>query len=420
MSGLHSAPTVKSPSLRKPLLSAPALAGILLLTLLRASQGTEPQEAIPEQKRAGPIFAVVGGLLIDGTGAEPIPDTAIIIEGGRVMAAGPRRETRIPPGAVAIDATGLTVLPGLIDMHTHLAEGADLGAYLRYGVTSVRHMGATTIEEIRRTKAAVESGRIPGPRIFHCGSYVVSQPPLKPEALPKGELEHFSVMRSPADAGPIVARLKEAGADLVKVKAHMTPESLRALCAAAAVAGLPVSFDSDGGSSYGIMEALDSGARGVEHLSGIDFESASATEAALRRMLEVRAFADPTFAVLGRIYGNSRLSARREFIRKYARRGGIVVAGTDAPTHGTPPGASLHEELKYLTEAGLTPLEAIVAATGAAGRALGYQGIVGTIEAGSFADIVIVRGAPHEDIGATLAIERVFKGGVQVHPPPSE
>jgi imidazolonepropionase-like amidohydrolase len=227
-------------------------------------------------------------------------------------------------------------------------------------------------------------------------------------------------MRAPADAGHVVRELKEAGADFVKVKSHMMPDSLRALCQAAAEADLPVSFDSDGGSSYAIMDALDGGARGVEHLSGINFEVVAEREKALRKMLEVRAFAVPTFAVLGRTYGNSRLSARREFIRKFARRGGIVVAGSDTPTQGTPAGASLHEELQYLTEAGLTPLEAIVAATGAAGRALGYQGRVGTIEAGAWADLLIVRGAPHENISATLQIERVLKGGLQVYPPPPE
>ncbi len=377
----------------------------------------QPADPIPDQAPAGPIFAVVGGLLIDGTGAEPLPDTAIIIEAGRVMAAGPRREIRIPPGAVAIDATGLTVLPGLVDMHVHLLDGVDLADFLRYGVTSVRHMGATTIERIRGLKSSVESGKIPGPRIFHCGRFVVSQPPLDPAVLPEGELEHYSVMRSPADAGPVVRRLKEAGADFVKIKAHMTPDCLRALCEAASEAGLPVSFDSDGGSSYGIMEALDGGARGVEHLSGINFEVAAERERALMRMLESKAFAVPTFAVLGRIYGDVRLSARREFIRKFALRGGVVVTGSDAPTQGTPAGASLHEELRYLIEAGLTPLEAIVAATGAAGRALGYQGKVGTIEAGSWGDLVIVRGAPHEDIRDTLQIERVLKGGLQVYPP---
>ncbi len=399
---------------------AGAIAAVSLGTagLVPGVDGTQPAGPIPDQAPAGPIFAVVGGLLIDGTGADPLPDTAIIIEGGRVMAAGPRRETRIPPGAVAIDATGLTVLPGLVDMHVHLVDGVDLSDFLRYGVTSVRHMGATTIARIRSIKEGVESGRIPGPRIFHCGRFVVSQPPLDPAVLPEGELEQYSVMHSPADAGPVVRELKEAGADFVKIKAHMTPDSLRALCEAAAQEGLPVSFDSDGGSSYGIMEALDGGARGVEHLSGINFEVVAEREKALRKMLEVKAFAVPTFAVLGRIYGDVRLSARREFIRKFALRGGVVVAGSDTPTQGTPAGASLHEELRYLTEAGLTPLEAIVAATGAAGRALGYQGKVGTIEVGSWADLLIVRGAPHEDISATLQIERVLKGGVQVYPPP--
>jgi imidazolonepropionase-like amidohydrolase len=144
-----------------------------------------------------------------------------------------------------------------------------------------------------------------------------------------------------------------------------------------------VSFDAMGDDAFDAMDALTAGALGVEHLSGIDFEDPAAAEQVLRKMLQVGAFAVPTFAVLDRIFSEARMTAHRKFIGSFHRRGGMVLAGSDAPTRGTPPGAGLHEELGHLVEAGLDPVEAIRAATGRAGRVLGYQGLVGTIETGS-------------------------------------
>jgi imidazolonepropionase-like amidohydrolase len=392
---------------------------ILAVALLAAAgRGESPSaDEPPAQVPNGEILAVVGGLLIDGTGAEPVPDSAVIIEAGRVMAAGPRRQVRIPPGSVPVDATGLTVLPGLVDMHTHLVDGVDLGEFLRFGVTSVRHMGDTTLEWIRDLKKSVDEGRRPGPRIFHCGRFVVSQPPLDPARFPDGGLDRYAIMREAGDAERVIEELVDAGADLVKIKAHMNRQFLSALCAAAGEAGLTVSVDNSGGrDAYSVMDALEAGARGMEHLSGVPFDDEETAQEIQDKMLDVRAFAVPTFALLARTVGEGRLAKRREFVRQFASRGGMVVTGTDTPAGGTPVGRSIHEELMYLTEAGLTPLQALVAATGAAGRALGYQGLVGTIETGSYADLVIVRGTPHQLILDSRRIDRVFKNGVQVYP----
>lgn len=402
-------------------MALPVALTLLLATPALPGPGSDPPasssgQAASEATR-GSVLAVVGGLLVDGTGAEPIPDSAIIIEDGRIMAAGPRRETRIPPGAAAVDATDRTVIPGLIDMHVHLVPALDPGEFLRYGVTSVRHMGNTTIEWIAELKDAVDSGRVRGPRIFHAGRFVVSQPPLDPSNFPDGEIDHYSVIHDKSEIPAIIDELVRAGAELVKVKAHMDPALLPDLCAAAQKAGLPVAFDALGGSSFNALDALRAGAVGVEHLGGIDFASPHETEMALRKMLQTGAYAVPTFAVLERTFSDGRLETSREFVRSFHRRGGTVLAGSDAPSRGTPPGESLHEELGYLVAAGLTPRDALRAASGAAGRALGYQGRIGTIETGAWADLVILRGMPLERIAESRLIEKVFKGGVQAWPP---
>jgi enamidase len=377
--------------------------------------GAGAREPAPDREES--LLAVVGGTLIDGTGADPIPDSAIIIEGDRIRAAGPRRQIRIPPGAVAVDATDLTVIPGLIDMHVHLMPEMDLRLFLDHGVTSVRHLGNAPLDEIVGLKSRIEEGRAQGPRIFHCGLFVVSEPPLKPDAYPPGDLDLFLIMHAPSEAEEVVRKIVEAGGDVVKVKTEMSRECLGALCAAAAAAGLPVAFDNGGEhGSYDALDALEAGARSVEHLSGIPFDEPGTVEKALKKMIDVRAVADPTFVVLDRTYGTQRVLAREAFIRRFAAAGGSVIAGTDVPTRGLVPGVSLHQELERLVSAGLTPAQAMQAATGAAGRALGYQGLVGTIEAGAYADLLVVAGDPLKEIRNADRILRIFKGGIEYFP----
>lgn len=405
------------------------LAAIVMLSLMvLVAAAAAPSPAGPRAAQESPappvaalkkpaLLAVVGGTLIDGTGAEAIPDSAVIIEGDRIRAAGPRRQVRIPPGAVPVDATDLIVIPGLIDMHVHLTPGMDLAVFLEHGITSIRHLGDAPLGEVVDLKRRIDSGKAEGPRIFHCGLFVVSEPPLKPDAYSPGILDHFLILHSPLEAKDVVRRLVEAGADVVKVKTEMSPEGLRALCAAAAEAGLPVTFDNGGEhGSYDALTALEAGARGVEHLSGIPFDDPAAVEKVLKLMVGVGAYADPTFVILDRTYGVQRVAAREEFVRRFAAAGGTVVAGTDVPTRGLTPGVSLHQELERLVAAGLTARLALQAATGNAGRALGYQGIVGTIEAGAYADLLIVAGDPQKEIRNADRILRIFKGGVEYLP----
>jgi len=401
-------------------ISRPLVALVLMLAAnLWAVAGGKASAEDGSTAPRGRYLAVVGATLIDGTGAPAVEDAVIIVEGDRVRAAGPRRQIRIPPGSVPLDATGLTVIPGLVDMHVHLVDGVSLEAFLENGVTSVRHMGDTTLDWITSLKRRVDAGEIPGPRIFHCGLFVVSAPPFDPDAYAEEVRSHFAVLSNPKDAASLVARLDAAGADLVKVKTEFSAEAWGALGAAAREAGLPISFDAGWDSqTYSALTALDAGARGVEHLSGIDFQDPGKVEAVFRKMLAVHGFATPTLTIVKRTYNEAQAEQRAEFAARFSNAGGMVVAGTDVPSHGLLPGSALHDELENLVDAGLSARMALGAATGVAGRALGRGGLVGTIEAGSFADFVIIAGNPYERISATRKILAVYKGGKRVHRAP--
>jgi len=142
----------------------------LVLLLSLAACGSEDWPAA--ESRNAPI-TILGAKLIDGKGADPIEDSVVVIEGTRIQAAGSRAETPVPKGGEIIDGTGKTVIPGLIDIHTHyFGDRAEmerlLRAQLRFGVTTSRSIGADT-EEHLATIADARAGKLPAPRLYTAG-----------------------------------------------------------------------------------------------------------------------------------------------------------------------------------------------------------------------------------------------------------
>jgi imidazolonepropionase-like amidohydrolase len=401
------------------------------------------------------IRVLTGATLIDGTGAAPVPDAAVVIEDGRVTEAGPRAALAWPADAEVIDARGRTVIPGLIDAHDHLAShgyalatrwGLDepaSTAHLRTArvLADTLAMGYTTVRDAGGLdagfKLAVEQGLIPGPRLV-LGLQIISPTGgIGDRVSPSGHgccgaydpLLPDSVANGPDAVRDVVRRLVRAGADVIKtattggassrpghgpLDAAFSPVEMEALVTESHALGRRVMCHALGGP--GLLTALEAGVDSVEHGCYLDEDPTL-----LNRMAVQGTFFVPTLTVY--VYHREspaphvRERARAlhahhvASVQRALERGVPIAAGTAAGGHGHPRNAL---ELKYLVEAGLSPMQALRAGTQWAARCLGLDREIGTLEKGRQADLVVVDGNPLDDVTVLLdpaRIELVLKSG---------
>lgn len=419
--------------------------------------------------RALRFLPVVLLVLVGPAGAQPLALTnvtvvdvaagteragmTVLVDGGDIVAVGPAGRVAVPASAVRYDGAGGYVIPGLWDAHVHAlwdAAVADafLPRFVAYGVTGIRDMGGTleVLHDVRRRRAA---GALVAPRILAAGLVLDGLEPVDPS---------ISVaVGSPAEARRAVDSLAAAGADVVKVYTLLPAAAFEAVVERARVHGLPVVGHVP--AEVAPAEAARAGMRTVEHMraelggycSRADPAPCDALFATFRRHAtwqtptlvvrhHARAYADAPDAAsdpeLGqlpavvRAYWRSdqaakldgrtaadwaRLRAEHDDERWLAGRlhaaGVPVLAGTDAGVTFVYPGRSLHEELAMLVEVGLTPAEALRAATLGPAEAFGLAASVGTVEPGKRADLVVLAASPLADIRNTRRIRAVVAGG---------
>src|SRR6185503_16956082 len=405
---------------------------------------------------------LTGATLIDGTGAAPVADAALVIDGERILAAGARPSLSWPQDAEIIDARGNTISPGLIDAHDHMAShgyalatrfGLDepastahlrtaraLADALGMGYTAIRAGGGLDTG----FKLAIEQGLIPGPRLT-LGLQILSPTGgIGDRVSPSGHspaslgccggggsdpLLPRNIANGPDEVREVIRTLVRAGADVIKTAstggassrsghgpraAAFTQEELQALVAESHAQGRRVMCHALGGPE--IRTALLAGRDTIEHGCYLDEEPEL-----MARMAGEGTFFVPTLTVY--VYHRQspapHVRARAEdlyphhlaSIKRALELGVPIAAGTDAGGHGHPKNAL---ELKYLVEAGLTPMQALRAATQWAARCLGLEREMGTLEKGRLADLVVVNGNPLDDVTLLLdpaRIELVIKGG---------
>jgi imidazolonepropionase-like amidohydrolase len=436
-------------------------------------------------------FVVLRVTIVDPALDVPLRDAAIVVQGERIVAAGPRRAVAVPRGARVIDGTGKFVIPGLWDMHTHIAQpvapgvSLDAGAayflplFIAHGVTGVRDMAGDLLT-LRTWRAEIEQGRRVGPRLIITGEKLGRGPVVQGAPFPIGTLRDIQVS---------VKALSDSGADFVKLDV-VAPELAAAVMRESWAFGMRVAGHVE--SQYSVRDLARYGLRSVEHLDGV-LLAANAHEDSLRiellqnerrtlwhRLLvkigmrraianpeaeivqgysETRAdslfdlfrqtgtWHTPTLRLLGALYhqtdpnlklapdsllsravpatSNGFLNAgypanhplapvyplMQKAVGRMSTRGVGILAGTDTPGLAAVPGRSLHEELGLLVAAGLSPREALKAATSGAADYLESRDSLGTIRAGAFADLVLLDADPLTDIGNTRQIRAVFARG---------
>ncbi len=439
---------------------------------------------------------VTGATVIDAAGSPPRVLNVILRDDAIDALVDPARP--IPPGARIVDGSGKFLIPGLWDMHVHLAirpepqlaERTMLPLFLANGIVGVRDMGGP-LDRVLSLREQVKSGALPGPRILTPGPFLDG--PGAPDPA-------FVRVLTAASADAAVAALLDRGVDFLKVQAGLSPEAYHAIMRSAAarhatvVGHVPVSIDA--------LDAIRSGQRSLEHVSpalvgdalvlfacssrsddltrelrAIEHERSGSTaaatrrrEMALRRQL-VETFDDSRAHALGAAMATAGtalvptlvwssafrpldakddgrdaplefvpaatrqrwIDARRQYLqaaeandyalnasvaRTAARAVGLihaagarVLAGTDTFDYYVLPGSSLHTELEFLVGAGLTPLEALQAATRDAAAFRGTLAREGTIEPGKTADLVILDADPLTDIANVGRVHAVIQRG---------
>jgi len=423
------------------------------------------------------IVAIVGGTLIDGSGAAPTVDGVIVIRDGRIVSVGPRSAVTIPAGADRVDAAGRFLIPGLADLHVHFAARGDdrlqsarwiFPTLLAYGVTTVKEAGMYTADA-RPLKGRLERGEIAGPRLFSSGATINGNPVEQ------------TFLADPDRARAAVERSASFGADFIKIHNFVDPAALDVIVAEGKRRGLRVTGHVP--LSMTMREAINRGMYGLEHVRVrpeelIDdpvilakypitlpvqkremfwqyVDPTGPRAAALVGLLRGRdVYFDPTLVadevvarhdtskarvaglpllpVLVRSWAadifmegltaydqaawEKALKARMGFVAAAYRAGVLVTTGTDATIPYVYPGESLHEELRLLVEAGLSPLEALRAATISAARALRQPGDFGVLAPNARADVVLLTADPLRDISNTRKIVMVWKDGRRYDP----
>jgi imidazolonepropionase-like amidohydrolase len=450
------------------------LIGAMALPVAALAQGQFTPGLKPFVAVEAPVVALEHVRVIDGTGAPPQEDQTIVMDHGRIAAAGRAGEVAVPEGAQRLDLPNRTVIPGLVGMHEHLfyPSGGGVPIYLEHamsfprlylasGVTTARTAGTLEAYTDLNLKKMIDAGQMPGPKMHITvgylegkGSFAVQMPELT----------------GPEDARRFVEYWASQGAESFKAYMHITRAELEAALTAAHSRGLKLTGHL---CSIGFREAAELGIDNLEHGLIVDTEflpgkqpdvcppgptgedlakldiSSEPIQQTIRELVRHNVAVTSTLAVFevappltqrfidalapdalrNYLVGRDRLpeAVRKtsalwvqkelEFERAFVQAGGLLVAGCDPTGNGSAvAGFGDQRNLELLVSGGFTPQEAIRIATLNGAKLLGLDDKLGSIAPGKQADLVVIDGNPASQIADIEKVHLVFKDGVGFDP----
>ena len=421
----------------------------VLFGLTAMAIGCGGAEPVPEPVEMTPgLQAFVGGRLIDGTGAVAIENGVLVVRDGRIEAVGTSDSVTVPADAEQIDVSGRTLMPGMVNAHGHVnnIEGLDqvdyteaqverqLGLYARYGVTTVFSLGGDGPESMT-VRDRQDSTDLAQARIYVAGNIVTGP--------------------SPEEAREQVADVAASGADVVKIRiddnlgsgTKMTQETYQAVIEAAHEHGLKLTAH-----MYYLEDAkglLEAGADLLAHsvrdvavddelvtllretgvcycptlmreVSTFAYESrpdwfddeffSKEVDPAVIAALDSEAWRERSSSASAQTY-KAQLEVAKANLKTLSDAGIPIAMGTDTGPAARFQGYFEHGELALMVEAGLTPMQAIVASTSSAAQCMEVDADLGSLEAGKWADFLVLGANPLDDIANTKTLETVYVAG---------
>jgi len=388
--------------------------------------------------------------MVDVVSAKMVEKPALVITDGRIVAVGTQGAVAVPDGAERLDLTGMTILPGLIDMHVHLTGRHDMHGYeglaestgdetingvihaektLMAGFTSARNLGAAGYSDVA-LRRALAANRLNGPRLYVSGPAIGATGGHCDNNLLPPEYDAHSQGAADGPWGVVrkVREVKKYGADLIKICAtggvlskgtqvgaqQLAQEEMDAIVAEAKRLGLKVAAHAHG--TAGIKAAIRAGVDTVEHASFLDDEGIKlAKERGTYLSMDIynteyilsageAAGFLPESLAKERVVGKT----QRESFTRAVKAGVKMVFGSDA---GVYPHGDNGKQFARMVQFGMTPMQAIQAATLNAADALGASADVGALTVGRYGDLIAVKGDPLADISILEKVDIVVKGG---------
>jgi imidazolonepropionase-like amidohydrolase len=398
------------------------------------------------------VLGILAGHLFDSKSGQLLTDQVVLVKGERVIAVGPREQVRIPDAARTIDLTRETVLPGLVDAHSHVLLTSTAGEThahyqeqflkqswqyrtikavvnarndLEAGFTSMRDLGTyDAMYSDTDVRNAIDQGLVPGPRLQVATRALVGTTGhfITTDYSPEVEVPSPAQIVDSVDAARQAVREQiKWGADVIKIYETrrfyfgpdgklvsfptLTFDELKAIVDEAHRQGKKTACHAYGG--IGLHDCIEAGIDSIEH--GLDLDDES-----IEMMAKKGTYLVPTLYIY--YYGpdsdNPKFANLHEASFRKALAKGIRIAfGTDV---GVVPHGTQAKEFEYLVRLGMTPVQALRSATAVSAELMGWQDQIGSIEPGKFADIIAVPGNPLTDITALERVQFVMKGGVIV------